>query len=392
MTLTGARTLRSPLGLRASQDPPVLRTVDLDMSLNLRLTSLTALALALLPPATPPPPLRPMGPTTRRHREAPPSASSPSRSRWWSVADQPTHRRRSSQDVDFTTVGLNTIALNAEQAVGDRHVLGDLDPRRSASSPPPDPVGQLERWTRPRRARPARHVLDTDDNGVTVRDTMGNAVSQGVSVSFTTPISNDSQALFLDTVPGPPSVRVRNRAGVSATDVNATYLETADGDRFYFYQQIATQQGALIPPGGVEYLPGINKYSDAGTRWSIVVHFNQPIIASADNITSEAHHPRVRAHRRPRGLRELRLQRRAPRQLHGDGRRRSRDPAGRGSAGPSHAPQRPPGLQRHHRRQPPQRPRWSGSPLRRRVLERVRSRVRRDHRGLRGLVRRDGLP
>lgn len=194
-----------------------------------------------------------------------------------------------SKDVDFATVGLNTIAISTPSGLSATGVFSATsDPRKVRFQPAcPTQSDNSDAGLVPGGTTYTVHVLDTDDNGVTVRDTAGTPVSQGVSVSFTTPISTDSQALFLDTVPGPPSVRVRNRAGVSSTDVNATYLETAEGERFYFYQQVATQQGALIPPGGSEYLPGINKYSDALTRWSVVVHFNQPIIASDDNITSD---------------------------------------------------------------------------------------------------------
>ena len=260
------------------------------MSLNLRLTSLTALALALLPACD-------SATTTATDGSGGSGGSGSSSFTVQSVSvtsGQVWQINRPidvtfSQDVDFTTVGLNTIALSTPSGLSATGTFSATsDPRKVRFQPAcPTQSDNSDAGLVPGGTTYTLHVLDTDDNGVTVRDTMGNAVSQGVSVSFTTPISNDSQALFLDTVPGPPSVRVRNRAGVSATDVNATYLETAEGERFYFYQQLATQQGALIPPGGVEYLPGINKYSDAGTRWSIVVHFNQPIIASSDNITSE---------------------------------------------------------------------------------------------------------
>ena len=260
------------------------------MSLNLRLTSLTALALALLPACD-------SASTTATDGSGGSGNTGSSSFTVQSVSvtsGQVWQINRPidvtfSQDVDFTTVGLNTIALSTPSGLSATGTFSATsDPRKVRFQPAcPTQSDNSDAGLVPGGTTYTLHVLDTDDNGVTVRDTAGNAVSQGVSVSFTTPISNDSQALFLDTVPGPPSVRVRNRAGVSATDVNATYLETADGERFYFYQQIATQQGALIPPGGVEYLPGINKYSDAGTRWSLVVHFNQPIIASSDNITSD---------------------------------------------------------------------------------------------------------
>ncbi len=257
------------------------------MSLNLRLTSLTALALALLPACD-------SAITTATGDSGGTGSSSFTVQSVSVTSGQVWQINRPidvtfSQDVDFTTVGLNTIALSTPSGLSATGTFSATsDPRKVRFQPAcPTQSDNSDAGLVPGGTTYTLHVLDTDDNGVTVRDTMGNAVSQGVSVSFTTPISNDSQALFLDTVPGPPSVRVRNRAGVSATDVNATYLETAEGERFYFYQQLATQQGALIPPGGVEYLPGINKYSDAGTRWSIVVHFNQPIIASSDNITSE---------------------------------------------------------------------------------------------------------
>ena len=195
---------------------------------------------------------------------------------------------RFTRAVDFSTVGLNTISIATPSGLSATGSFSQVDADTVRFQPAcPTLADNSDAGFLPGGRTYTLHVLDTALNGVTVRDTQGYGVYQGLVVTFQTPNSTDPQALFLDTVPGPPDVRVRNRGAVSATDMDATYLERGDGTREYFYQQLSTQQGELIPPGGSQYLPRLNKYSDIDSQWSLVVFFNQPIISSPENISSD---------------------------------------------------------------------------------------------------------
>lgn len=62
-------------------------------------------------------------------------------------------------------------------------------------------------------------------SGITVRSATGGSLQAGHVVSFSTPNSTLPETLFLDTVPGPPAVRVRGLGGVGTSELAATYLE-----------------------------------------------------------------------------------------------------------------------------------------------------------------------
>ena len=121
-------------------------------------------------------------------------------------------------------------------------------------------------------------VLGASDTtqGITVRSTAGLSVQEGQLVNFTTPDSTLPEVLFLDTVPGPPAVIVRELGLTSATEVEATHLQLG-GDptnRQYFD---ANGLGILAP---------LNKYSDPSSQWVAKLYFNQPVLASSNNINS----------------------------------------------------------------------------------------------------------
>ena len=123
-------------------------------------------------------------------------------------------------------------------------------------------------------------VLGANDSpsGITVQSTSGGTLNLGQVVNFSTPDSVLPEALFLDTVPGPPAVRIRGLAGLSDTETAATYLELG-GDstnRMYFESD---GLGAFRIP--------LNKYSDVDSQIALLVYLNQPVLASTENITSD---------------------------------------------------------------------------------------------------------
>lgn len=122
-------------------------------------------------------------------------------------------------------------------------------------------------------------VLGANDSpsGITVQSDSGGILNVGQVVNFSTPNSVLPETLFLDTVPGPPAVRIRGLAGLSSTETAATYLELGGdtNNRMYFD---ASGLGTFEIP--------LNKYSDVDSQIAVLVYLNQPVLASSANITS----------------------------------------------------------------------------------------------------------
>ncbi|MEZ6014126.1 MAG: Ig-like domain-containing protein [Planctomycetota bacterium] len=125
-------------------------------------------------------------------------------------------------------------------------------------------------------------VVGSDTSGVTVRDTAGNPVLTGITVSFQTPDSNDPVELFVDQVAGPPAVLIRGLGGVPLNSTNVTYVEFG-GDpstRQYLRLNTATQQGEITSD-----VP-LNLYSRTEEQFEVVLQFNQPVNASPNNVSA----------------------------------------------------------------------------------------------------------
>jgi hypothetical protein len=129
------------------------------------------------------------------------------------------------------------------------------------------------------------HVAGSDTTGITVRSTSGDILEKSFSLNFFTPDSEDPQALFLDTVSGPPAPLVRGRGNTPPDAVNATYLELGgDPDsRLYFTWSTADQVGMLEDP---DFLLPLNLYSSVLGRVAVVMFLNQPINPSLDNVST----------------------------------------------------------------------------------------------------------
>ncbi|MEE8466809.1 MAG: hypothetical protein V3T22_00040, partial [Planctomycetota bacterium] len=193
-----------------------------------------------------------------------------------------------NRDVDFATVSLNTIRVADEQGNGATGFFS----RPSAANGEPDP-----RRVRFQPACPTREdnsdaglqpfnsyvltVRGSQVGGLTVRSTAGDVLHVGKLVTFHTPNTNDPLQLFLDTVPGPPEVRLRGVGGVSLDDPAATHAEVG-GVPVYFTLDSSTQEGRL--PAGFE-VP-LTHYSIPENRLAVILHFNQPVVATATNLTS----------------------------------------------------------------------------------------------------------
>ena len=193
-----------------------------------------------------------------------------------------------NRDVDFSTVSLNTIRVADEQGKGatgfftmPSGVNGVPDPRRVRFQPAcPTREDNSDAGLQPDRSYQLT-VLGSQVGGLTVRSTAGDVIHEGKLVTFHTPKTDDPLELFLDTVPGPPAVRVRGVGGVDLDDPSATHAEVG-GIPVYFTLDLGTQQGRL--PAGFE-IP-LNHYSIPENQVSVILHFNQPVIATAANINS----------------------------------------------------------------------------------------------------------
>ncbi|MEE8469039.1 MAG: hypothetical protein V3T22_11310, partial [Planctomycetota bacterium] len=125
-------------------------------------------------------------------------------------------------------------------------------------------------------------VLGSTVGGLTVRSTAGDVLGKGRAVNFHTPNSNDPLVLFLDTVPGPPAVRIRGVGGLAGDELAATHVEIG-GLPVYFALDPIEQEGRL--PLGFK-IP-LNHYSIPENQISVILHLNQPVLASETNISQK---------------------------------------------------------------------------------------------------------
>mgnify|MGYP006966864782 CR=1 FL=1 len=189
-----------------------------------------------------------------------------------------------SHDVDFATVTMNTINIvdpmgRAATGVFTFPTLpdGTIDTRTVRFQPNCPRLADFSDAGLVPATSYRLTVLGSDAGGVTVRSTDGDNLKVGVLVNFATPNSSDPLALFLDTVPGPPSVRLRGSSGVAADDLDACYVDVG-GQRVYFQLRLSDQTGRI------PFELPLNHYSIPENQVSVVVHFNQPVNATPTNI------------------------------------------------------------------------------------------------------------
>ncbi|MDF1839388.1 MAG: hypothetical protein P1V35_16090, partial [Planctomycetota bacterium] len=195
------------------------------------------------------------------------------------------------KEIDFSTVNFNTLQVVDQTGVSASGVfLQPLD-------------GQGEVLTNTVRFQPtcptkddfsdAGFRVDTgyrlvvagvNDNpgGVTLLSTSGDSLTLGAVVEFTTPNSTLPGTLFMDSVPGPPSVRVRGVGGVPAMSPDATYLEVGGeaNNRIYF------GANGLTDELGDPFEVPLNMYSDRDSQFAAMLYLNQPVLANSANINS----------------------------------------------------------------------------------------------------------
>lgn len=204
-----------------------------------------------------------------------------------------------TDQVDFATVNLNSIniiAAGGESATGSFSLRSDgRTVRFSPTCPSQEDFSDA--GLKPDTAYSLR-VAGGSNGGVTVLSTSGDGVDESLSIGFATPDSFEPLALFIDTVAGPPSVRVRNRGAVGTDEMAATYLalssvlETGEivEERVYYSWNSSDQEARLEPSplladGTDDQLIPLNLYSEVETQVAVVMYVDQPVNPSAVNIS-----------------------------------------------------------------------------------------------------------
>ncbi len=177
-----------------------------------------------------------------------------------------------SQDIDFSTVSLSSIRIVDESGVPVAGTLSQAS-SRFVRFQPQCPTGDYAEGAglQPGQAYQLRIASTSDDaTGPSILSTAGEALESGLNLRFQTPSSADRSELFDDPVEGPPQV-----------NIESSYVELGgDHENVEFFRfDPADQQGEIASE-----VP-LNLYSDPSQQVAIVVAFDQPILASATNVS-----------------------------------------------------------------------------------------------------------
>lgn len=179
-----------------------------------------------------------------------------------------------NQDVDFSSVSLNTISIQSMANVPATGTFFRRSSNQIVFQPNcPSTDGLTDTGLMPGAVEYEIRVLGRSSGaGNTVRSSTGAFMAVTQVVNFVT--ASSGTAAFLDTAAGPP-VPVLQAAGTS-TPTDATYLEVGgrSGTRFYFKR-------GIVP---ATFDCPLNLYSNPATRIAIVIAFNQAIVPSSDNL------------------------------------------------------------------------------------------------------------
>ena len=190
-------------------------------------------------------------------------------------------RVRFTEDVDFSSVNTNTIAIrqfSGSPAVGEyflENARTVVFQPRCPLEPDLSDVG-LEGGG----VFYGLHIPGIDTtSGPTVRSTSGAPLCTTVKGSFRTPKSPEPGRLFLDTVAGPPSAVVR---AVGSTELDATHVLIRGAKRLYFERAangvVALENGAQLE---------LNLLSNPATSVALMLALDQPVGPQADNVSPD---------------------------------------------------------------------------------------------------------
>jgi len=183
-----------------------------------------------------------------------------------------------NRDVDFATVSSSTIPIVDGQGVPAVGSFTAVTPRVVRFQPqcPTDEENSNGGFGQGLiyRLSVLSETTPGAGGGVTVMSTAGERLVIGLDVPFRTPLSSDPAILFVDTVAGPPLVRVRGLSGEPAGSDQASFVEFGSGAIEYFEFNPMT---STDPVGEIASLVPLNLYSRPEERFSIVLRFDQSI-------------------------------------------------------------------------------------------------------------------
>ena len=192
-----------------------------------------------------------------------------------------------TQDVDFSTVSLNTVSIDSAGGAPVAGTFTLVDPRTISFQPLcPTQSDFSDGGFLPGGIEYTLSVIAaTAGNPLAVRSLAGAPIVVSETRTFFTPDSSDPTELFFDTLAGAPAPVVRN---VGSSTMAASYVELGGdpNDRVYFERDPTTGAISVNPPVS---LP-LNLYSAQDTAVAFVLAINQPISPLAANISSNTAH------------------------------------------------------------------------------------------------------
>ncbi len=211
---------------------------------------------------------------------APPPEPAPARFELDRVSIQPGQERKLNQPIglvfseaiDFSTVNPNTVQLTT---VGGVPAVGDFylrSPEHLIFQPACPTEEDLSDSGLVAGEIYVLHVPNAAGGTPTVRSVTGLPLAKGVLVSFSTPSSTVLDDLFYDEVSGPPQILVQ------PGDLDGSWVSTGDGTETWF--QLGGGGTATLPG----YLLPLNLYSDAESRVTVHVRFDQSLLPVPSNI------------------------------------------------------------------------------------------------------------
>jgi hypothetical protein len=189
-----------------------------------------------------------------------------------------------NQAIDFATVNLNTINIVDEHGNGATGIFSQpsgngLSGKSMVRFQPTCPTlaDNSDAGLLPNGVYQLT-VRGSKVGGTTVLSTAGEPLEEGALRTFTTPDSEDPQVLFVDTTAGPPVVIVRQLN--DNPDLPATSLILGGIEQEFLWSTL--NQQARLP-----FEVPLNHYSIPENQIEVIIQFNQPVLASPENINSD---------------------------------------------------------------------------------------------------------
>lgn len=190
-----------------------------------------------------------------------------------------------SQDVDFSSVSLNTISIRSASGVPASGMFTLLNPTTVRFQPTCPVLGDLS--DSGLQIGGIQYQISvfggTSGGNQTVKSQGGAGIKDSQFLTFKTPVSTLPSVAFIDVKNGPPTPINRTKISGEITNPGAvvTYIETAGGagPDVEFVKETLT--GTIEPVTD----QGLNYFSDQSSQLAVVVEFDQPLNPADANIS-----------------------------------------------------------------------------------------------------------